>query len=143
MHHFLSFHLSVWVCETCCAPPFGYRTTLCTTDLHCAPPGCVVQHGGQRSCVKVKSHWIKVKYHIGQGQINLLEVSKFKYKTLAGVLTSTSSWNHISHISFNRVNITIGGGLSVNSRNIGIMLKIMKLARNMTEGSQRGPFILF
>ena len=33
MHRFLH----VWVCESCCAPPRGYRTTLRTTDLHCAP----------------------------------------------------------------------------------------------------------
>ena len=38
-----SVGLSLW--ELRCAPPQGYRTTLCTNDPCCAPPTCVVHHG--------------------------------------------------------------------------------------------------
>ena len=31
--------------ELRCAPPCGYRTTLCSTNLHCAPPTCTVHKG--------------------------------------------------------------------------------------------------
>ncbi len=30
--------------DLCCALPQRYRTTLCTTDLRCAPPTCIVHH---------------------------------------------------------------------------------------------------
>ncbi len=32
--------------ELHCAPLRGYRTTLCTTDLHCAPPTSIIVHHG-------------------------------------------------------------------------------------------------
>ena len=43
---FGSVHLSVHLDlrDLRCAPPRGYRTTFCTTDLHCAPLNCVVHH---------------------------------------------------------------------------------------------------
>ncbi len=33
--------------ELCCAPPREYRTTLCTTELHCVLSSCIVHHGAQ------------------------------------------------------------------------------------------------
>ncbi len=44
-HRFPSVCLGLWGLR--CAPPRGYRTMLCTTDLRCAPPGSVVHHGAQ------------------------------------------------------------------------------------------------
>ncbi len=38
-----------------CAPPRGYRTTLCTTDLRSAPPGSIVHHGAQGGPMSVRS----------------------------------------------------------------------------------------
>ena len=40
-----SVWLGLW--DLRCAPICGYRTTLCTTDLHCAPPIRVVHHDAQ------------------------------------------------------------------------------------------------
>ncbi len=48
---------SVWVCETYVVHQdvgHGYRTTLCTTDLCCAPPSCVV-HGAQGEPMSMRS----------------------------------------------------------------------------------------
>ncbi len=41
----LAVCLGLW--DRCLAPPSEYRTTLCTIDLCCAPPTCVVHHGAQ------------------------------------------------------------------------------------------------
>ena len=51
------WNLSVWVCDRAlhCVPPHGYHTTLCTTDLHCAQPGCIVHHGAQGSPIFKRS----------------------------------------------------------------------------------------
>ena len=38
-----------------CAPLCGYRTTLCTTDLRCAPPTCVVHHVAQGGPMSFRS----------------------------------------------------------------------------------------
>ena len=40
------------VCLSQCLPQL-YRTTLCTTDLRCAPPTCVVHHGARRGPMSV------------------------------------------------------------------------------------------
>ncbi len=37
--------VSLW--DLHCATSRGYRTSLCTTNLRCAPPTCVVHHGAQ------------------------------------------------------------------------------------------------
>ncbi len=37
------------------APPRGYSTMLCTTDLSCAPSTCVVHHGAQGGPMSVTS----------------------------------------------------------------------------------------
>ena len=42
-----SFCLSLLTCLHC-APFQWYLATLCTTNLHCAPPNCVVHHGAER-----------------------------------------------------------------------------------------------
>ena len=41
--------------ELCCSPPRGYRTTFCTTNLHCAPSSCIVHHGAQGAPMSVSS----------------------------------------------------------------------------------------
>ncbi len=50
--------MCVWVCKkyvvhhlVSCAPPSEYRTTLCTIDLRCAAPTCIVHHGAQGNYV--------------------------------------------------------------------------------------------
>ena len=44
--------LGVW--DLHCSPPCDYRTTLCTIDLRCAPPTCVVHHGEQGGTMSVR-----------------------------------------------------------------------------------------
>ena len=40
-------HPTIWVYETYILHHLNGKTTLCTTDLHCAPPTCIVHHGAQ------------------------------------------------------------------------------------------------
>ena len=55
---YLVFHRvhSVYTIPFCpvCAPPSEYRTMLCTIDLRCAPPTCVVHYGAQGGPVSIR-----------------------------------------------------------------------------------------
>ncbi len=42
------------------APPQQYRTTLCSTNLCCAAPTCVVHHGAQGRPISVRSRSVYV-----------------------------------------------------------------------------------
>ena len=41
----ISYSVCLGFRELHCAPPSEYRTMLCTIDLRCAPPTCVMHHG--------------------------------------------------------------------------------------------------
>ncbi len=56
----LSVCLSLWELH-CVALPQWYRTAWCTTDLHCAPPTCVVHHGAQGGPITIMHMCLSIK----------------------------------------------------------------------------------
>ena len=50
-----SVKMHTWVVRATLCTTLWNRTTLCTTDLHCAPPSCVVHHGKQGGLMFVRS----------------------------------------------------------------------------------------